>query len=117
MHCWCCGQPERTEGCVRGFPCGCLFARRCLDCSHCDLHCRCERREGTGAERVLVGEQEVRIYVRFLRPSSIPLVDELAGTGEGEWLAWVSRRPNLWATARTREQAIGRLADKLLGRR
>lgn len=35
-YCDCCGQQESTSGCVRGYRCGCLFAR-------CDVCRKCPR--------------------------------------------------------------------------
>jgi hypothetical protein len=37
FYCDCCGEQERTSGCVRGYRCGCLFAR-CEVCRKCPRH-------------------------------------------------------------------------------
>lgn len=53
MACPCCGQQERTSGCVRGFPCACKWDY-CYVCHKCVTHCTCEggpERDRKRAER------------------------------------------------------------------
>jgi hypothetical protein len=48
--CPCCGQEERTSGCVRGHVCGCSYYdyklsyndAMCARCDKCRKHCKCE---------------------------------------------------------------------------
>jgi hypothetical protein len=40
-RCHCCGEEERTSGCVLGLTCGCRGYTDCLVCRFCLKHCNC----------------------------------------------------------------------------
>lgn len=40
-RCRCCGEEERTTGCVRGMLCGCRQFGDCMVCHFCLRDCKC----------------------------------------------------------------------------
>ena len=60
MQCQCCGEEERTSGCVRGITCRCARIEQCKGCSHCIEH---HHRNCSGELRKTIEEAEIALRV------------------------------------------------------
>lgn len=66
MNCNCCGEPESTDGCARGFRCGCDSRADCLLCKHCTEHHHRNRSEQLRGEAEKI-QVDAMIAIQKLR--------------------------------------------------